>query len=108
VKRHSTVPREKPPHERRPPKPVPRAATPKPATRDTRWARTTAPKPKRHAARLIDADDSTLLDVIDNLLSKGAVLNADLILALANVDLVYVRLTALLCAADRILKRAPR
>ena len=63
---------------------------------------------QRHAARLIDADDSTLLDVIDNLLSKGAVLNADLVLALANVDLVYVRLSALLCAADRILKRARR
>jgi hypothetical protein len=32
-------------------------------------------------------------------------LNADLILALANVDLVYVRLSALLCAADRVLGR---
>jgi hypothetical protein len=30
-------------------------------------------------------------------------LNADLVLALANVDLVYVRLSALLCAADRVL-----
>jgi hypothetical protein len=57
----------------------------------------------RHAGRIIDPDDSTLLDVIDNLLSKGVVLNADVILALANVDLVYLRLSALLCAADRIL-----
>jgi len=32
-------------------------------------------------------------------------LHADLILALANVDLVYVRLSALLCAADRIMGR---
>jgi hypothetical protein len=55
-------------------------------------------------ARLIDTDDSSLLDVIDNLLNKGVVLNADVILALANVDLVYLRLSALLCAADRILK----
>jgi hypothetical protein len=30
------------------------------------------------------------------------VLNADLILALANVDLIYVRLSALICAADRL------
>jgi len=30
-------------------------------------------------------------------------LNADVILALANVDLVYLRLSALLCAADRVL-----
>jgi hypothetical protein len=43
--------------------------------------------------------------VIDNLLNKGVVLNADVILALADVDLVYVRLSALVCAADRILPR---
>jgi hypothetical protein len=61
------------------------------------------PRPRRQAARIIDPDDSTLLDVIDNLLSKGVVLNADVILALANVDLVYLRLSALLCAADRVL-----
>jgi hypothetical protein len=30
------------------------------------------------------------------------VLNADLVLALANVDLVYIRLSALMCAADRL------
>jgi Gas vesicle protein len=29
--------------------------------------------------------------------------NADIILALANVDLVYLKLSALLCAADRVL-----
>jgi hypothetical protein len=34
------------------------------------------------------------------------VLNADVILALAGVDLVYLRLSALLCAADRVI--APR
>jgi len=45
-----------------------------------------------------------LLDVLDNLLNKGVVLNADVVLALANVDLVSIRLSALLCAADRILK----
>lgn len=49
--------------------------------------------------------EATLLDLIDNLLSKGVVLNADVILALANVDLVYIRLSALLCAADRIMPR---
>jgi hypothetical protein len=44
-----------------------------------------------------------LVDVLDNLLNRGVVLNADIILALANVDLVYLRLSALLCAADRVL-----
>ncbi len=59
--------------------------------------------PKRQVARIIEADEPSLLDLIDNLLAKGVMLNADLILALANVDLVYVRLSALLCAADRVL-----
>ena len=62
----------------------------------------TAP-PARTVARIIDQGESSLLDVIDNLLNQGVVLNADLILALANVDLVFIRLSALLCAADRLL-----
>jgi hypothetical protein len=62
----------------------------------------TAPR-ARSVARIIDQSDSSLLDVIDNLLNQGVVLNADLILALANVDLVFIRLSALLCAADRLL-----
>jgi len=67
----------------------------------------------RHArtgkiGHIIDPDESTVLDVIDNLLSKGVVLNADVILALANVDLVYLRLSALLCAADRVLPSPSR
>jgi len=68
-----------------------------------------ATSPKRQVARIFD-EDATLVDLIDNLLSKGVMLNADVILALANVDLVYLRLSALLCAADRVLPsfaRAP-
>ena len=77
---------------------APSAAAPQPA----------APPAPREVARIIDQSDSSLLDVLDNLLNRGVVLNADLILALANVDLVYVRLSALLCAADRVLPDAPR
>ena len=62
-----------------------------------------SPPPSRQVARIIDQSDSSLLDVLDNLLNRGVVLTADLILALANVDLVDVRLSALLCAADRVL-----
>jgi hypothetical protein len=75
---------------------------PRAARRETRWNNTTAPK--RDVARLIDPDEATLLDVVDNMLNRGVVINADVILALANVDLVYLRLSALLCAADRILR----
>jgi hypothetical protein len=59
--------------------------------------------PKHQIARVMEDGESSLLDVIDNLLGKGVMLNAELILALANVDLVYIRLSALLCAADRVL-----
>jgi hypothetical protein len=61
-------------------------------------------RPSRtNVARIIDDDDKSLVDVIDSLLNQGVMLNADVILALANVDLVYLRLSALLCAADRVL-----
>jgi len=52
---------------------------------------------------LLDSTESSLLDIVDNLLNRGVVLDAELVLGLAGVDLVYVRLNALLCAADRIL-----
>ncbi len=58
---------------------------------------------RREVPRVLPPPDPSLLDVIDSLLNKGVVLNADVILALANVDLIYLRLSALLCAADRVL-----
>ena len=58
---------------------------------------------KRQVAHILDEAETSLLDVIDNLLNRGVVLNADVILGLAGVDLVYVRLAAILCAADRLL-----
>jgi hypothetical protein len=63
---------------------------------------TPRPQPRREIGRIFEESETTLVDVIDNLLNRGVVLNADLILALADVDLVYVRLSALLCAADRV------
>ncbi len=46
--------------------------------------------------------DATLLDTLDQLLNKGVVLNGDIVLGVAGVDLVYLRLSSLLCAIDRI------
>ena len=102
--RVSTVPKLFPPARRKPPKPGVRVATPKPGLRPPK---SSAPPPRK-VARIIDEDESTLLDLIDNLLGKGVMLNADVILALANVDLVYIRLSALLCAADRVLQPSKR
>ena len=93
-RQYSTVPRGRPPKGRDRPLPPPRVTTPPPAT--------------RQVARIMDDSESSLLDVLDNLLNRGVVLNADLVLALADVDLVYVRLSALLCAADRVLPDATR
>jgi hypothetical protein len=61
------------------------------------------PQPRSEIASLVSPQETSLADIIDSLLNRGVVLNVDLILALADVDLVYVRLSALLCAADRIL-----
>jgi len=47
--------------------------------------------------------EASLLDVVDNVLNKGVVLSGDVTLALAQVDLIYARLSLLLCAADRVL-----
>ena len=55
------------------------------------------------AAQVLADEDATLLDVVDNVLTKGVVLTGDLTIALAHVDLLYARLSLLLCAADRIL-----
>lgn len=48
-------------------------------------------------------NESSLLDLVDHLLAKGLVLNGELTLGLAGIDLVYVQLQALLCPADRVL-----
>ena len=60
--------------------------------------------PTRANARdVLDTTDSSLLDLVDNLLNRGVVISGDVMLGLAGVDLVYVRISALLCAADRVM-----
>lgn len=54
-----------------------------------------------------DEEQSSLLDVIDNVLNRGAVLNGDIMLGVANVDLIYVKLSVLLAALDKVTKRDP-
>jgi hypothetical protein len=55
-----------------------------------------------------DADDqSSLLDVLDNVLNRGAVLGGDVVLGVANVDLIYVKLSVLLAAMDKVAKNDP-
>ena len=54
------------------------------------------------ADHLLGAPDATVLDLLDHLLTKGVMLNADLTLGVAGIDLIYLRLSALLAAFDRI------
>jgi hypothetical protein len=54
-------------------------------------------------AGLVEGGDASLLELADHLLTKGVVVTGDVMLGLAGVDLVYLRLSALLCAADRVL-----
>lgn len=52
---------------------------------------------------IFDSSETSLLDLVDNLLNQGVVITGELVLGLAGVDLIYLRLSALLCAADRVL-----
>jgi len=64
--------------------------------------------PAREETReLLQSADASLLDVVDNLLNKGVVLSGDVVVGLAGVDLLYLRLSVLLCAADRIVEVRP-
>ena len=61
------------------------------------------PRRRSDAEVVLDSSDASLLDIVDNVLNKGVVLSGDLTIALAQVDLIYARLSLLLCAADRVL-----
>lgn len=58
-------------------------------------------------APVLEGIDASLLDIVDHVLTKGIVLTGDLVLGVADIDLVYLRLSAVLCAADRILGAPP-
>jgi hypothetical protein len=55
---------------------------------------------------LLDGGETSLLETVDSLLNRGVLLNGDLVLGLADVDLIYLELSVLLAAADRILRPA--
>src|SRR2546430_3327323 len=63
---------------------------------------------RAEAEEIIERADASLLEIIDHVLNKGVTLQREVILGVAGVDLVYLRLNALLCAADRLLPRGGR
>lgn len=65
--------------------------------------------PSRAEARgIFDTADDSLLDLVDNLLNRGVVVSGEVMLGLAGVDLVYLRVQAILCAADKVERRESR
>jgi len=66
------------------------------------------PRPTRAlAARVLEPPETTVLDLLDNLLNKGVLATGDVTLGVAGGDLISLRLSALLCAADRIFPPTP-
>jgi gas vesicle protein GvpA/GvpJ/GvpM family len=64
------------------------------------------PRPKAVADLVLDTPDTTVVDLLDHLLNKGVMATGDVTLGVAGIDLIYLRLSALLCAADRLLPEA--
>ena len=57
---------------------------------------------------MLDEPEASVLDVLDHVLTKGVMATGDVTLGVAGVDLIYLRLSALLCATDRVMPAAPR
>ena len=68
-------------------------------------------KPSRESSvvadHILEAPESSVLDLIDSLLNKGVMADGDVTLGVAGIDLIYLRLSALLCAADRVMPPDP-
>jgi Gas vesicle protein K/Gas vesicle protein len=52
---------------------------------------------------VLAAGETSLVDLVDSLIDKGVVVDGEVVLGLAGVDLIYLRLAALLAAADRVM-----
>ena len=66
-------------------------------------ATSAASAPKAAADIVLETPESTLVDVIDHLVNNGVMATGDVTLGVAGVDLIYLKLSAVLCAADRLL-----
>lgn len=65
------------------------------------------PLTHEEARAIFATSDTSLLELIDNLLTKGVVLTGDVVLGLAGVDLIYAHVSVLLCAVDRLFDLEP-
>jgi Gas vesicle protein len=55
------------------------------------------------ADQVLDIPEASVVDILDHVLNKGVMASGDVTLGVAGVDLIYLRLSAILCSADRVL-----
>ena len=60
-------------------------------------------KDQGSAEEILEGADASLLEIIDHVLNKGVMVQGELFLGVAGVDLIYLRVSAMLCAADKVL-----
>jgi hypothetical protein len=54
------------------------------------------------AQQIIETADASLLDIVDHVLNQGVVISGDIIIGVADIDLIYLGLSVVLCSADRV------
>ena len=54
------------------------------------------------AQQIIETADASLLDIVDHVLNQGVVITGDIVIGVADVDLIYLGLSVVLCSADRV------
>jgi len=60
---------------------------------------------KDAAEEILERADASLLEIVDHVLQKGVMVTGEVMLGVAGIDLIYLRLSVLLCEADRIERR---
>lgn len=65
-----------------------------------------SPTTTRHGAPLAQAleRDVSLCELLDRVLNKGAVLTGELVISVADIELLYVGVSLLICSVETLLK----
>lgn len=87
--------------------PVAKTITPEAGRRRRRSQLSARPKRSGQPGALETVRSQSLLDVVDTLIDKGLALDAEVVLGLADIDLIYLRAGALVAAADRVFPGTP-
>jgi hypothetical protein len=60
------------------------------------------------ASRAVDAREVTLCELLDRILNKGVVIAGDVVISVADVDLIYLGLKLILTSVETLEKHKPR